>query len=94
MKNTIIKHVNALGLFDYVQPITWLLTNKSKLNSEIMFLLGDLAKCTDFDGYHAILDRLKVALIVCNKSQAIKILTAVTLNTNDPKHAIDYLDTF
>lgn len=93
-EDVIVKHVKALGLFDYIQPVTWLLSNKSKLNSEIMFLLGDLAKCSDFDGYHVILDRLKVALVVCNKTQAITILTAITLNSSDPKHDLYYLSTF
>lgn len=93
-EDDIKRHVNALGLFDYNPSITWLLSNKTTLNAQIQFALGALFKCPDFDSYHAILDKLKVALVVCNKNQAITILTAITLNSSDPKHDIQYLSTF
>lgn len=94
-ENSIFECLNALGLFDYIDAIKWLLLNKAKLDAEINNTISDFAKedLTPNERAHA-LNRLKIALIVCNKNQAVKIISSIVLYSNNPKEDINYLSTF
>lgn len=85
----------ALGMFEHVEAIEWLLNNKSTLNAAIDTNINQLPNSSRGTlKYNTILDRLKVALVVCNKTQAIKILSSIVLYSNNPKEDIENIETF
>lgn len=94
-ERTAIEYLTALGMFEYTEAIKWLLDHKADLNSQININIRAL-----FENqrgtieYNTILDRLKVALVVCNKTQAVTILTSVSIYSNNSKDDIKYLTTF
>lgn len=93
-EDEIFETINALGLFDHIDAIKWLLTNKARLDAEININIGIFANenQTKNEKLHA-LDRLKIALIICNKTQAIKILSSIVLYSNNPKEYIENIET-
>ena len=74
-EDDIYSYLDALGVAEYRDAIKWLLTNKARLDAEININIGIFASenSTQNEKGHA-LDRLKVGLFVCNRTQAIKIL--------------------
>lgn len=94
-EDEILETINALGLFDHIDAIKWLLTNKARLDAEININIEIFAaeNSTPNEKGHA-LDRLKVALVVCNKTQAIKILSSIMLYSKNPKEDIENIETF
>lgn len=89
------KHLNALGLNDHLDAIIWLLTHKASLNVEIniqaSILIQDQIEPTE---RAKILDKMKVALIVCNKAQAVKILSSIALSSHNIEDEILNIETF
>ena len=94
-ERTAIEYLTALGMFEYTEPIEWLLDHKVDLNAQINMNIRALSENQRGTAdYNKILDRLKVALIVCNKTQAVSILTSVSIYSSNPKDDIKYLTTF
>ena len=94
-ERNIVEYVTALGLFEYTESLEWLLAHKSTLNAAININLSELPNNSRGTlEYNKILDRLKVALVVCNKTQAVKILSSVAHYSSNPKDDINYLGTF
>ena len=88
-------HLDALGLYDHKDGIIWLLTNKAGLNIEIDTQTSILIQNQiDQNERSKILDKMKVALIVCNKSQAIKILSSIALSSNNIEDEIENMNIF
>ena len=94
-EDDIYSYLDALGVSEYRDAIKWLLTNKASLDADININIGIFASedSTQSEKGHA-LDRLKVALVVCNKTQAIKILSSIVLYSNNPKEDIENIETF
>lgn len=94
-EDEILKHINALGLFEHIGAIKWLLTHKVNLDAEInkhitIIFNGAQTK----QEYGETLDFLRVALVVCNKTQAIKILSSIVLYSDNPKEDIENINLF
>lgn len=94
-EHEILEHINALGLFDHINALKWLLTNKANLNAEINKNIRNFVKedSTQIERGQA-LDNLRVALVICNKTQAVTILTSIAQYSSNPKDDIKYLTTF
>ena len=89
------KILDILGLYDHKDAIIWLLTNKAGLNVEINIQTSILIQNQiDQTERAKILDKMKVALIVCNKSQAIKILSSIALSSNNIEDEIENMNIF
>lgn len=94
-EDVILDYLDALSLIGYRDAIKWLLTHKSTLNAQINMNIRALSENQRGTAeYNKILDRLKVALLVCNKNQAVTILESVSVYSSNPKDDIKYLTTF
>lgn len=94
-EDEIYEYLQALGLFDYIGAIKWLLMHKSTLDAEINNVLNEISNGTQTkQEYTQSLDKLKVALIVCNKTQTSRIYVHVVECSENPKLDIRYLTTF
>ena len=94
-EHDILNYLDVLGLIAYRPAIKWLLSNKARLDAEININISELLNnMRGTAEYTRILDCLKVALIVCNKNQAIKILSSIVLYSSNPKEDISNLNTF
>ena len=94
-EDDIYSYLDALGVAEYRDAIKWLLIRKSVLNVQINIAISSLPKYQrGTTEYINILNRLKVALVVCNKTQAVTILTSIAQYSSNPKDDIKYLTTF
>lgn len=94
-EDAILDYLDALSLIAYRDAIKWLLTHKSTLNAQIHMNIRALSENQRGTAeYNRILDRLKVALLVCNKNQAVTILASASVYSSNPKDDIKYLTTF
>lgn len=90
-----IEYLTALGMFEYTEAIKWLLDHKADLNAQINMNIRALSENQRWTiEYNKILNHLKVALVVCNKTQAVTILTSIAQYSSNPKDDIKYLTTF
>ena len=94
-EDDIYSFLDVLGVSEYRDAIKWLLTRKPVLNVQINIAIKSLLEYQrGTTEYINILNRLKVALVVCNKTQAVTILTSIAQYSNNPKEDIKYLTTF
>lgn len=94
-EDDIYSYLDALGITEYRDALKWLLTRKSVLNVQLNIAVRSLFEYQRGTAeYINILNRLKVALVVCNKTQAVTILTSIAQYSSNPKDDIKYLTTF
>lgn len=93
-EENILNYIDTLGLREYKTTILSLLHNKARINSRIDLILSFLQDCTDDSERVNALNELKIFLLVCNKTQAIKIYSIVARTAKDVSKELSILETF
>ena len=87
-------YIESLGISEYKPEIMTLLQNKARIDSHVNNMLAFLHNAKTSEDRTNILRELKVILLVCNKTQAIKIYSNVSRTSKDLLKDLNDLETF
>lgn len=88
------RYIDALGMNEYKTEIISLLHNKARLDPHINYILSYLQDFTKHEDRTNSLRELKLILLVCNKTQAIKIYSIVVRTAEDLQKDLNAIETF